>query len=33
MIDVDGSKTIDIEETLKFLSKGFAKVYSKVLFE
>ena len=33
MIDVDDSKTIDREETLKFQSKGFAKINSKVLFE
>ena len=33
MIDVDDSKTIDREETLKFWSKGFAKINSKVLFE
>ena len=33
MIDVDDSKTIDREETLKFWSKGFAKINSGVLFE
>ena len=33
MIDVDDSKTIDREETLKFWSKGFAKINSSVLFE
>ena len=33
MIDVDDSKTIDREETLKFWSKGFAKINSKVLFD
>ena len=32
-IDVDDSKTIDREETLKFWSKGFAKINSKMLFE
>ena len=33
LIDVDDSKTIDREETLKFWSKGFAKINSTVLFE
>ena len=33
MIDIDDSKTIDREETLRFWSKGFAKINSKVLFE
>ena len=33
LIDVDDSKTIDREETLKFWSKGFAKINSGVLFE
>ena len=33
MIDVDDSKTIDREETLKFWSKGFAKINSSVLFD
>ena len=33
LIDVDDSKTIDREETLKFWSKGFAKINSKVLFD
>ena len=33
MIDVDDSKTIDREETLKFWSKGFAKINSTCLFE
>ena len=33
MIDVDSSNTIDREETLKFWSKGFAKINSKVLFD
>ena len=33
MIDIDDSKTIDREETLKFWSKGFAKINSKVLFD
>ena len=33
LIDVDDSKTIDREETLKFWSKGFAKLNSTVLFE
>ena len=28
MIDVDGSKTIDREETLRFWSKNFAKINS-----
>ena len=32
-IDVDDSKTIDREETLKFWSKGFAKINSSVLFD
>ncbi len=32
LIDVDGSKTIDREETLKFWSTGFAKLNSKELF-
>ena len=33
MIDVDGSKTIDKEETLKFWSKNFPKLNSHELFE
>ena len=33
LIDVDDSKTIDREETLRFWSKGFAKINSTVLFE
>ena len=33
LIDIDDSKTIDREETLKFWSKGFAKINSGVLFE
>ena len=33
MIDVDDSKTIDREETLKFWSKGFGKLNSRVLFD
>ena len=33
LIDVDDSKTIDREETLKFWSKGFAKINSTCLFE
>ena len=33
LIDVDNSKTIDREETLKFWSKGFAKINSTCLFE
>ena len=33
LIDIDDSKTIDREETLKFWSKGFAKINSTCLFE
>ena len=33
MIDKDDSKIIDREETLKFWSKGFGKLNSKVLFD
>ena len=33
IIDIDNSKTIDREETLKFWSKGFAKLNSQVLFD
>ena len=33
MIDIDNSKAIDREETLKFWSKGFSKINSKVLFD
>ena len=33
MIDKDDSKTIDREETLKFWSKGFAKLNSSALFD
>ena len=33
MIDIDDSKIIDREETLKFWSKGFGKLNSKVLFD
>ncbi len=32
MIDVDGSKTIDRDETLKFWSKNFPKLNSQELF-
>lgn len=32
MIDVDGSKTIDREETLKFWSTSFAKLNTNELF-
>mmetsp|Transcript_104816 Transcript_104816/g.146113 ORF Transcript_104816/g.146113 Transcript_104816/m.146113 type:complete len:126 (-) Transcript_104816:20-397(-) len=31
-IDVDGSKTIDKEETLKFWNKNFAKLSTEALF-
>jgi Ca2+-binding EF-hand superfamily protein len=33
IIDVDGSKTIDREETLKFWSKNFPKLNSNELFD
>jgi Ca2+-binding EF-hand superfamily protein len=33
MIDVDGSKTIDREETLRFWSKNFPKLNSNELFD
>ena len=33
MIDVDDSKNIDREETLKFWSSNFAKINSAVLFD
>ena len=33
LIDTDGSKTIDREETLKFWSKNFPKLNSNELFE
>jgi Ca2+-binding EF-hand superfamily protein len=33
LIDVDGSKTIDREETLKFWSKNFPKLNSNELFD
>ena len=33
LIDVDDSKTIDRDETLKFWSSGFAKINSGVLFD
>jgi Ca2+-binding EF-hand superfamily protein len=33
LIDVDGSKTIDKEETLKFWSKNFAKLNTTELFD
>ena len=33
LIDVDGSETIDREETLRFWSSNFAKINSKVLFD
>ena len=33
LIDVDGSKTIDKEETLKFWSTSFAKLNTNELFE
>jgi hypothetical protein len=32
MMDVDGSKSIDREEALKFWNKGFAKLSSNELF-
>lgn len=32
-IDIDGSKTIDFEETLKFWGKNFPKLNSKELFQ
>ena len=32
-IDIDDSKTIDREETLKFWSSNFAKINSAVLFD
>jgi Ca2+-binding EF-hand superfamily protein len=32
MIDVDGSKTIDREETLKFWGKNFPKLNTQELF-
>ena len=33
MIDTDGSKTIDREETLRFWSKNFPKLNSNELFD
>lgn len=33
MIDVDGSKTIDREETLRFWKKNFAKLNTEELFQ
>ena len=33
LIDVDNSKTIDRDETLKFWSSNFAKINSSVLFD
>ena len=33
LIDIDDSKTIDREETLKFWSSNFAKINSTVLFD
>ena len=33
LIDIDDSKTIDREETLKFWSANFAKINSTVLFD
>jgi Ca2+-binding EF-hand superfamily protein len=33
MIDVDGSKTIDRNETLNFWSKNFAKLNTNELFD
>ena len=33
MIDIDDSKTIDRDETLKFWSSNFAKINSSVLFD
>ena len=33
LIDVDGSNTIDRDETLKFWSKNFPKINSNELFE
>lgn len=33
LIDTDGSKTIDREETLKFWSKNFPKLQTKELFD
>jgi len=33
MIDADGSKTIDKEETLKFWAKNFPKLNSNELFD
>ena len=33
LIDVDDSKTIDRDETLKFWSSNFAKINSSVLFD
>jgi Ca2+-binding EF-hand superfamily protein len=33
MIDVDGSKTIDRDETLRFWSKNFPKLNSNELFD
>ena len=33
LIDIDDSKTIDLDETLKFWSSNFAKINSTVLFD
>ena len=33
LIDIDDSKTIDRDETLKFWSSNFAKINSSVLFD
>lgn len=33
MIDIDGSKTIDKDETIKFWSKNFPKLNSNELFD
>ena len=33
LIDTDGSKTIDREETLKFWSSNFAKLNTKELYQ
>ena len=32
LMDVDGSKTIDLEETIKFWSKNFARINSSEMF-
>lgn len=33
LIDVDGSKTIDFQETMKFWGNNFAKINSQELFQ